>query len=229
MTPEQWLARALRTAREALGMSQENVAQAMSLYDFNWRQTTVQKTEAASRPIRVNEAIALAEVLRIHPADLLGDIRDDWAHHGYLLTLAARQQRLDDRYRMAEEQLRDIAHEREDHQRRLEEAQAAHAEACRRRERNAASAQAKPQQIRLQKYEEARQLIAPLREGNVIILQIGDMSPATRKRTVDFAAGMAAGAGGSITRVKDFVFLICPPDIDASEVIDAHLQEIREA
>jgi transcriptional regulator with XRE-family HTH domain len=53
----------VRVARQGLGMSQDVLAERMELYGFKWQQTTVQKTEAATRPIRVNEAAALAEIL----------------------------------------------------------------------------------------------------------------------------------------------------------------------
>jgi transcriptional regulator with XRE-family HTH domain len=63
--------RALREARE---WSQETVAQRMAEAGFSWRQTTVAKTEAADRPIRVNEAVALADLFGV---DLDSLVRPD--------------------------------------------------------------------------------------------------------------------------------------------------------
>jgi transcriptional regulator with XRE-family HTH domain len=38
---------------------------------FPWRQTTVAKTEAASRPLRVDELVALAQILNVDIKDML--------------------------------------------------------------------------------------------------------------------------------------------------------------
>lgn len=61
-------ARALRQARE---WSQEDVAQRMTKLGFSWRQSTVAKTEAADRPIRVNEAAALATIFAVNLGELV--------------------------------------------------------------------------------------------------------------------------------------------------------------
>lgn len=53
-------------------MSQHAVAEAMKAFGHSWRQTTVAKTEAAERPLRVNEVEALAHVVGVTVADLLG-------------------------------------------------------------------------------------------------------------------------------------------------------------
>lgn len=52
----------------------------MSARGFSWRQTTVAKTEAAERPIRINEAAALAMVLGVNLFDLFdpGDSEDEY-------------------------------------------------------------------------------------------------------------------------------------------------------
>ncbi len=58
------LGRRLRTARTALGLSQQAVADAMRSRGFNWRQTTVAKTEAADRPTLFTEVVALSTILK---------------------------------------------------------------------------------------------------------------------------------------------------------------------
>lgn len=63
--PEEKLGRTVRTLREARGLSQEQVAAKMTALGFSWQQTTVARTEAASRPIRVNEAVALSRVFQV--------------------------------------------------------------------------------------------------------------------------------------------------------------------
>lgn len=44
----------------------------MSEFGYPWRQSTVAKTEAAERPIRVNELWSLAIALGVSTGDLLG-------------------------------------------------------------------------------------------------------------------------------------------------------------
>lgn len=52
----------VRALREAKGWSQQEIADRMKRRGFDWMQSTVAKTEAAARPIRINEAFALARV-----------------------------------------------------------------------------------------------------------------------------------------------------------------------
>jgi transcriptional regulator with XRE-family HTH domain len=81
-TTERRFGAKVREAREAQGKSQKHVALEISaLYGMNWHQTTVAKTEAAERPIRLNEAAALAQVLGRPLTDLLGESPDDLDQH----------------------------------------------------------------------------------------------------------------------------------------------------
>lgn len=52
----------LRTARKAAGMSQQNIADALKALGINLSQTQVAKIEAGARPLRLDEAVALADV-----------------------------------------------------------------------------------------------------------------------------------------------------------------------
>ncbi|MGI5325528.1 helix-turn-helix domain-containing protein [Actinomadura nitritigenes] len=70
--PEKTLGETLKRLRVARGMSQEDIAQMMNMAGFTWRQTTVAKTEGGSRPVRVNEAAALALCFGVSVNDLLG-------------------------------------------------------------------------------------------------------------------------------------------------------------
>ncbi|RAY13610.1 hypothetical protein DPM19_18195 [Actinomadura craniellae] len=63
----------LRGMRTARGLSQEDVAQMMTAAGFSWRQTTVAKTEAGARPVRLNEAVALAYFFGLTVDDMLGN------------------------------------------------------------------------------------------------------------------------------------------------------------
>lgn len=72
--PEHVLAAQARAYREKLGMTQAEVARAMAGRGFpGMQQSTIAKIEAAQRPVRVNEAAALAVVLHATLPDLLGD------------------------------------------------------------------------------------------------------------------------------------------------------------
>ena len=61
----------MRGFRQARGLSQQQVADAMVGLGFSWRQTTVAKTEAAERPVPVGEVVALAGLLGVGIHDLL--------------------------------------------------------------------------------------------------------------------------------------------------------------
>jgi transcriptional regulator with XRE-family HTH domain len=52
----------VRKLREARGWSQEEVALRMVMYGYTWHRTAVAKTEAGTRPLDLNETIALAGV-----------------------------------------------------------------------------------------------------------------------------------------------------------------------
>ncbi|HLS13152.1 MAG TPA: helix-turn-helix transcriptional regulator [Beutenbergiaceae bacterium] len=69
-----------RDLRAAKGLTQSEVAKLMVARGFSWRQTTVAKTEAAERPIRVNEAAALALSLGVSVLDLFspGDSEEEY-------------------------------------------------------------------------------------------------------------------------------------------------------
>lgn len=65
-SPEASAGYAVRMLRTARGMSQQQVADAMAEHGHRgWRQTTVAKTEAAQRPLRVNELVSLAAILDV--------------------------------------------------------------------------------------------------------------------------------------------------------------------
>ncbi|MCX4780093.1 helix-turn-helix domain-containing protein [Streptomyces sp. NBC_01264] len=53
----------LRAARQEAELSQDGLARAMAACGFNWRQTTVAKTEAADRPVLFAEVVALSRIL----------------------------------------------------------------------------------------------------------------------------------------------------------------------
>ena len=62
-TPEQVAGERIREIRTARHLTQAALAKAMQALGYNWLQTTVAKTEAAERPLRLNEATALAGVV----------------------------------------------------------------------------------------------------------------------------------------------------------------------
>lgn len=65
LTPEARFGRAVREAREEFGWTQSDLASHMSsMYSAGYTQSTIAKTEAGTRPVRLNEAAALAIVLR---------------------------------------------------------------------------------------------------------------------------------------------------------------------
>ena len=71
--PERTLAVQARAIREKLGMTQAEVAKEMSARGLRMRQSTIAKIEAGQRPVRVNEAVTLAAILRVTVTDLIAE------------------------------------------------------------------------------------------------------------------------------------------------------------
>ena len=55
----------LKAARGAAGMTQEEFARKMTRHGFKWHQATVYKVENGERTVRVDEADAAAQILRV--------------------------------------------------------------------------------------------------------------------------------------------------------------------
>lgn len=71
--PERILGMRLRALREETGMSQAEVAEAMTRQGFSMHQTTIAKIEANDRAVTVNEGAMLAAILGLRLPDLLAD------------------------------------------------------------------------------------------------------------------------------------------------------------
>ena len=57
-------------------MSQRDVADAMAARGFSsWIQTTTAKVEAAQRPLRVNEFVAVCSIFGVDPAELISEVQ----------------------------------------------------------------------------------------------------------------------------------------------------------
>jgi transcriptional regulator with XRE-family HTH domain len=88
-TPEQQAGAQVKHWRVARGLSQEEVAAEMRRLGHPWYQTTVVKTEAARRPIRLNEVVDLAAVLSVGIPDLVSPNTDELVAIQARLTAAA--------------------------------------------------------------------------------------------------------------------------------------------
>jgi transcriptional regulator with XRE-family HTH domain len=71
-TPEQQAGQRIKHWRGVRQLSQEQVAAEMRKLGHPWHQTTVVKTEAAGRPLRLNEMTDLAAILGVVVFDLMG-------------------------------------------------------------------------------------------------------------------------------------------------------------
>jgi transcriptional regulator with XRE-family HTH domain len=109
-TPEQQAGARIKDRRVELRLSQEAVAAEMRRLGHPWHQTTVVKTEAAGRPLRVNEVMDLAAVLGVSVWELMGPPQYP--------SPALRQ------FFRAEEDVARLQREKADLQRRLEEVDA---------------------------------------------------------------------------------------------------------
>lgn len=65
MTPSERLVQAVIDKRKQAGLSQSDLATAMSDLGFRWHQPTVGRVEAGDRPLRFDEALALADLFQI--------------------------------------------------------------------------------------------------------------------------------------------------------------------
>ena len=70
-TPEQLVGRQVRLLRQGRGWSQQEVAEKMRAYGYQWSQATVTRLESASRPIRVNELADLAMLFSVPATQFL--------------------------------------------------------------------------------------------------------------------------------------------------------------
>jgi transcriptional regulator with XRE-family HTH domain len=67
----------IRILRQARGWSQGDLAEAMRSSGFDWQQSTASKTEQATRPVRLNEAAALAALFRVPLAVMVQPVQSD--------------------------------------------------------------------------------------------------------------------------------------------------------
>lgn len=79
-TPEQLVARQVRLLRQGRGWSQQEVAEKMRAYRYQWSQATVTRLESASRPIRLNELADLAALFGVPVTQFLEsrDLDFEW-------------------------------------------------------------------------------------------------------------------------------------------------------
>lgn len=75
-TPERLFGARFADLRRQNGWTQQQVTEAMVERGFSWSATTATKTEAGSRPIRVDEAVALCELFDATLGDLVGDTEE---------------------------------------------------------------------------------------------------------------------------------------------------------
>jgi transcriptional regulator with XRE-family HTH domain len=76
-TAEEVAGQAVRRLRVARGWSQEEIAERMKAYGYDWHQTLVGRIEAAQRPLRLNEAVHLAALFGVALETLLGQVGPD--------------------------------------------------------------------------------------------------------------------------------------------------------
>jgi transcriptional regulator with XRE-family HTH domain len=85
-TAEEHVGENIKYWRTKLGLTQAELANAMRGLGHSWIQTTVAKTEAADRPLRVNEVADLAHILGVHVPHLVSS-PSDWEREAIQVTL----------------------------------------------------------------------------------------------------------------------------------------------
>jgi transcriptional regulator with XRE-family HTH domain len=86
-TAEEVVGANIKFWRAKLGLTQVGLAEAMQGLGHSWIQTTVAKTEAADRPLRVNEVADLAKILGVRVPHLVSS-RTDWELEAINITLS---------------------------------------------------------------------------------------------------------------------------------------------
>jgi len=110
----------LRALRVGRGWSQAELATRMSGRDEKWTQSTIAKTEGATRPIRLNELAALAETLDVPLTDLVEPEREvPLECRAELQALVIEDATLRARRAEVRRQLEHLEHELEDLEERL--------------------------------------------------------------------------------------------------------------
>ena len=74
-------------------------------------------------------------------------------------------------------------------------------------------------------YNEARTIGEHFREGTPVIMNLTEMVNSDAKRLVNFAAGLIFGLHGSIDRVTNRVFLLCPANVEVTAEDKARIAE----
>ena len=82
----------------------------------------------------------------------------------------------------------------------------------------------RPVTVKLTGFTDARVVGEKFREGQAVILDMTEMDDADARRLVDFSAGLAFAARGSIDKVTTKVFMLLP-----SAGVGADLEETRDA
>lgn len=72
-TPEEYLGRQVARLRKKRGLTQAELAERLGTYGHRMHQVTVAKLETGQRPTRVNEAVALSEILEVPVSALIPD------------------------------------------------------------------------------------------------------------------------------------------------------------
>lgn len=76
-TVEEVVGANVKALRAKNGLTQVELAEAMHGLGHSWIQTTVAKTEAANRPLRLNEVADLAKILGMSVPDMVST-KNDW-------------------------------------------------------------------------------------------------------------------------------------------------------
>lgn len=226
---EQRFAANLREARESSQLSQYALAQKMNDRGWPWRQQTVARVESGQRMVRLGEATAITEILRV-PLDKLiqpaGDSRDaellsEWirrARATYKEIVSAAAELIITRGNLrSHPAVSDPNRAYQELQYMVGEARAvveqlapevAIAEAVRDRAREAAALISRSGSegtvvVRPGDFPDAVKIADALSEGEIIVLDLRDLDEADAQRFKDYASGALRSRRGSVTFLPD--------------------------
>lgn len=73
-------------------------------------------------------------------------------------------------------------------------------------------------------FADAQEIGERFRAGHTVLVNLGEVERETKRRLIDFAAGLIFGLNGAMERVSDVVYTLTPRDSAVSSSIDERLR-----
>ena len=84
----------------------------------------------------------------------------------------------------------------------------------------------KLQSVTPKSFADAQEIGERFRAGQTVIVNLGEVERETKRRLIDFAAGLIFGLNGSMERVSDVVYTLTPRDGSGAAPVDYRLRTL---